>query len=265
MNFREARIETIIPVFFGVFCSMFLCALIAVNTGVYKAPPSPPPPLEIIAADKPEEDEWNFSLSEIDIIQDPVLEYYRNPEYREWVIDFFSYICPNRKIVKAILENADKFNVPASLAFALSWEESKFNPNAVNRYNRDGSIDRGLFQLNNRSFPNLDIQVFFDVDKNAYYGIAHMRHCLNSGNNEVSALAMYNAGTGKVKTIGAPEVTLNYISRILENRRKIESRFHARLIKEEETRLAEAVSVTEREEIVSQPYYNRTLIIASPL
>jgi len=265
MNFREARIEAVIPVFIGVFCSMFLCALIAVNTGVFKEPPSPPPLLEIIAVDEPEEEEWNFSLAEIDNIQDPVLEYFRNPEYREWVIDFFSYICPNRKIVKAILENADKFNVPASLVFALSWEESKFNPNAINRYNRDGSIDRGLFQLNNKSFPNLDVQGFFDVDKNAYYGIAHMRHCLNSGKNEVSALAMYNAGAGKVKTTGAPEVTLNYISRILENRRKIESRFHARLIKEEETRIAKANPVTESEEVVSQPYYNRALIIASPL
>jgi len=75
---------------------------------------------------------------------------------------------------------------------------------------------------------------------------------------------MYNAGTGRVKTSGAPEVTLSYISRILENRRKIESHFHARLIKEEEIRIAET-SLAEEEENVSQPYYNRTLIITSPL
>jgi len=75
---------------------------------------------------------------------------------------------------------------------------------------------------------------------------------------------MYNAGTGRIKTTGAPEATLKYISRILENRKKIESRFHARLIKEEEIRLAEA-SLDENDENISQPYYNRTLIIASPL
>jgi len=262
MNFREVKIEVVIPVFSGVLCSVFFCALIAVNSGVYKAPPSPPD--EIILTEKPQEDVWNFSFTEIENIQDPVLEYFRNPEYREWVIDFFSYICSNRKVVQAILRNADKFDVPPSLAFALSWEESKFNPNAINRYNRDGSIDRGLFQLNNRSFPNIDVSVFFDIDINTYYGIAHLRHCLNSGNNEISALAMYNAGTGRIKTTGAPEATLKYISRILENRKKIESGFLARLIKEEEIRLADA-GIEEKEENVSQPYYNRTLIIASPL
>jgi len=266
MTFRGEGIETVIPVYAGVFGSLFLCALLAVNTGFYKAPPSLPPPVEIIAEDEPEEEEWSFSLAETDKnTEDPVIEYFRNPEYREWVIDFFSYICPNIKIVQAILENADRFNVPVSLAFALSWEESRFNPNAVNRYNRDGSIDRGLFQLNNKSFPNLDVTFYFDIDKNAYYGIAHMRYCLNSGDNEVAALAMYNAGAGKVRSTGAPEATLNYISRILENRRRIESRFHARLIKEEETRIAKTIPVIESEEIVSQPYYNRTLIIASPL
>jgi hypothetical protein len=262
MNFYEAKIETVLPLFMGVLCSIFFCALIAVNSGVYKTPPSPPP--EIIAADEPQEDEWDFTLAEIKNVHDPVLEYFRNPEYREWVIDFFSYICSNPKVVQAILENADKFDVPPALAFALSWEESKFNPNAINHYNRNGSVDRGLFQLNSRSFPNLDNSVFFDANKNAYYGISHLRHCLNSGNNEVSALAMYNAGTGRVKTSGAPEVTLKYISRILENRRKIESNFHACLIKEEEIRLAEA-NPAEEEENIPQPFYNRTLIIASPL
>jgi hypothetical protein len=265
MNFREVRLEAVIPAFMGVFCSLFVCSLIAVNNGVYKAPPVPAPIPEIIEEKEPEEDEWNFALTEIDNIQDPVLEYFRKPEYREWVIDFFSYLCSNRKVVQAILENADKFDIPPSLAFALSWEESKFNPNAVNHYNLDGSIDRGLFQLNNKSFPNLDATSFFDIDKNSYYGIAHLRYCFNSGNNEVSALAMYNAGTGRVRSTGAPEVTLNYISRILENQRKIESRFHARLIKEEETRLAKANIIEEEEEITPQPFYNRTLIIVSPL
>ena len=60
---------------------------------------------------------------------------------------------------------------------------------------------------------------------------------LAAGANEISALAMYNAGTGRVRSTGAPEVTLNYVSRILENRRKIESRFLSMLIREEEARM----------------------------
>jgi hypothetical protein len=197
-------------------------------------------PVIITETESPKEEKAAFFLSVREKTPDPVIEYFRNPEYTEWVIDFFSGICSSYDIAHAILENADKNNVPVALAFALSWEESNFNPRAVNRSNRDGSIDRGLFQLNNRSFPNLQVMDFFDINTNTYYGINHLKHCLNAGGTEVSALAMYNAGTGRVNTSGAPRITLNYISRILENRSKIESRFHTMLIKEEENRLAEA-------------------------
>ena len=260
-NFFLARMEILIPLFAGVLCAMFLCAITGGIWGVYKIPAQPQAVVEV----EREEDEGNFLLAAIEYFKDPVLEYYRNPEYAEWVINFFTGICSSREVVLAILDNADKFDVPPALAFALSWEESGFNPAAINRYNLDGSVDRGLFQLNNRSFPNLETSVFFDVNSNAYYGISHLRFCLDSGGSEVSALAMYNAGTGRVRTSGAPAVTLNYISRILENRSRIESRFHARLIKEEENRLAEA-ALAEDEEIVLQPsYFSRTLITAFPL
>jgi len=256
--------EILIPLFSGVLCAMFLCAVIGNVWGVYKIPVQP----QIVIEVEREEDEGNFLLAAIESFEDPVLEYYRNPEYSEWVIDFFTGMCSNSEIALAVLNHAERFEVSPTLAFALGWEESGFNPSAINRYNRDGSVDRGLFQLNNRSFPNLDVQLFFDINTNAYYGIAHLRFCLDSGGSEISALAMYNAGAGRVRTTGAPEVTLNYISRILENKSKIENRFHARLIKEEENRLAEAAlaeAEAEKEENAPQPYFSRTLITAFPL
>jgi hypothetical protein len=232
-SFRNIRIEFAIPLFTGVLCSLFLCTFIGLSYGYF----APFPVLEKAIEVEPEEEEaFLFSSSRNE--PDPILEYFRNPEFREWVIDFFTSICSNREIAQAILVNADRFNISPALAFALSWEESRFNPRAINRSNRDGSIDRGLFQLNNRSFPQLEIQVFYDIETNARYGIGHLRHCLNTGGTEVSALAMYNAGTGRVRNTGAPHVTLNYISRILENRQRIETRFHSRLLREEEIRLA---------------------------
>jgi soluble lytic murein transglycosylase-like protein len=221
--------------------SLAICALIAFHSPVFYQSKIPEAAIEIERIDHKEEQK-NISglfLKVREKAEDPVMGYYRNLEYREWVIDFFASICSNREIARAILDNADEFDVPAALAFALSWEESNFNPRAINKRNRDGSIDRGLFQLNNRSFPQLETNDFFDVSVNARYGIGHLRHCLNSGGSEISALAMYNAGTGRVKNTGAPKVTLDYISRILENQSKIESRFHAMLIKEEENRLVE--------------------------
>nr|AGS53019.1 hypothetical protein [uncultured bacterium contig00031] len=208
---------------------------------------------KIVIESDPGDIQLRFLLTVNEKLNDPILEYFRVPDYREQVIGFFSDICPNVEIVRAILNNADKFDVPPALAFALSWEESRFNPNAVNVFNRDGSIDRGLFQLNNRSFPNIELNVFFDIDSNAYYGIAHLRHCLDSGGSVVSALAMYNAGAGRVRSSGTPEVTLDYISRILENQRKIEGRFNVRLVKEDEPQIVEAILIEEPVEI--HPFY----------
>jgi len=248
--FSDVEIKIVIPFFAGILLSLILCALIGVSYGFFKIPES-----EIIAESEPEEiieeETEEFIFAESVKITDIVLEYFRNSEYRQWVIDFFTAICSSREISQTILENSYTFNVPPALAFALCWEESRFNPNAVNRSNRDGSVDRGLFQLNNRSFPNVDVADFFDIKINSRYGLSHLRFCLDSAASEVSAVAMYNAGTTRVRSTGAPEVTLNYISRILENRQKIESRFHSRLIHEEERRLLQSVYIEEEETINS--------------
>ncbi|MCL2805392.1 MAG: lytic transglycosylase domain-containing protein [Treponema sp.] len=231
LSFKSIKMELVVPLFAGVLLSLLPCAAIGAAYGYFLKNEAP----QITEINNEEKDDFLFFASEKK--PDPVLEYYRNPDFKEWVVDFFAGICRSREIAQAILENTDRYNVPPALAFALSWEESRFNPRAINRSNRDGSIDRGLFQLNNRSFPHLEIPVFYEIETNARYGISHLRHCLDSGGSDVSALAMYNAGAGRVRSTGAPHVTLNYASRILENRQRIESRFHSRLIREEEARL----------------------------
>ncbi|MDR0474119.1 MAG: transglycosylase SLT domain-containing protein [Treponema sp.] len=160
--------------------------------------------------------------------RDLIQELYRQPEYRERVIEFFAEICPSRDIAEAILTNANLYDIPPALALALAWEESRLNPRAVNDKNRNESIDRGLFQLNDRTFPQLEIPSFFNPGLNAMYGMSHLRHCLNTGGTEIAALAMYNAGTVRVQDTGTPKTTLDYVSRILENRSIIEYRFQER-------------------------------------
>jgi len=232
ISFRRIKLELVLPVFTGMICTLFVCTFIGISYGYFLKPAVP----EVIE-EAAEEEEEVFLFAATEKVPDPVLEYFRNPDFKKWVIDFFTGISLNSEIAQAILSNADHFNVSPALAFALCWEESRFNPHAVNRSNRDGSVDRGLFQLNNRSFPNLETSAFYEIETNTRNGIGHLRHCLNSGGTEVAALAMYNAGTGRVSSTGAPHVTLNYISRILDNRQKIESRFHSRLIREEEIRM----------------------------
>jgi len=226
--------------FVGVYLSMIVCALITDYSGYFEkiAPPI------IEEEEEVEEEDYSTLFAPSENIPDSILEYYRKPEFKNWVIDFFTAICSNEEISYAIMESCDEYNVPPALAFALCWQESRFNPNAINRKNLNGSVDRGLFQLNSESFRQLDILSFYNIEINSRYGVGHIRYCMDSSSNEISALAMYNAGTGRVKKTGAPEVTLNYINRILENRRKIESRFYSKLLKEEEKLLNKNVDET---------------------
>jgi hypothetical protein len=154
-----------------------------------------------------------------------ILEQYQKDETRSCVIEFFAGVCGSREIAEIILTNAALFEISPALAFALSWEESRFDPKAVNTANRNGSVDRGLFQLNNRSFPHMAQADFFNPEVNANNALKYLRSCMKTGGNEIGALAVYNAGIGRVNRNGAPWVTLEYISRIEENCERIESHF----------------------------------------
>jgi hypothetical protein len=164
-------------------------------------------------------------LKEPEVQNDFVMDSFQNPETRDWVISFFERVCGSSRIAQAILEGAERYSISPSLAFALSWEESRFNSRAVSKKNRDDSIDRGLFQLNSKSFPKLQDTEFFDPQQNALYGMAHLRVCLDIGGSEIAALAMYNAGTSRVRSGGTPRQTLDYTARILSSRRKIDKAF----------------------------------------
>ncbi|GHV74981.1 hypothetical protein AGMMS49940_22830 [Spirochaetia bacterium] len=161
---------------------------------------------------------------------DTILAYYRNPVNQPEVLAFFSALVQSEEIAGAILSNADAFGIPPALAFALCWRESRFNPLAVNRKNLNQSIDRGLFQLNGNTFPKLTEKEFFNPWINAYYGMAHLRWCLDTGGSEVVGLAMYNAGTRRVNAGTTPPHTLSHVSRILEFRQGIETLFQAEYV-----------------------------------
>jgi hypothetical protein len=232
-GFLWVRIEYTLPFFFAALIALNLCALISLRGfTVFQAPPAPPPPvLEEPEAALPElfEGLSPAFLQEPEPVQDPISGYYRDPLSRDLVIDFFSRITGSREIAELILAAGDSRKVPPALAFAVAWEESRYRPKAVNTHNRNGSIDRGLFQLNSRSFPKLNETDFFDPRINARYGIAHLRWCLDTGGSETVALAIYNAGAVRVNTNGAPKTTLGYVERVLNSRRKIDGFFKAEI------------------------------------
>ncbi len=127
---------------------------------------------------------------------------------------YYTTVTGDAVIATLIYDEALKYNIEPALAFSVAFNESSFNPRAVNR-NRD-SIDRGVFQLNSKSFPHLTEEEFFSPEINSPLGIAYLRYCLDIGGNEVAALAMYNAGPNRVKDSRTPKMTLDYISKIQE-------------------------------------------------
>ena len=172
-------------------------------------------------------DELPKYLANLDHV-DPIASYYRDPVTKDSTLQFFSSLTRSETIARVILDNADKFDVRPSLAFALALEESDFQVDAINK--NGNSVDRGLFQLNSKSYPKLAIQDFYDPAKNARYGISHLKSCLSEAGNEVAGLAMYNAGNGRVARDATPKKTLNYVSRIIAYEGNISNLFAAKVM-----------------------------------
>ena len=160
---------------------------------------------------------------------DTGLELYRSLPTRTAVEWFYTNVTGDMDVALAILREADKNNIPLSLAFSLAYTESRYKPRAINK-NTNASIDRGVFQLNNKSFPALVEADFYDPYISAKYGLAHLRFCLDTAGNEVSALAMYNAGTNRVRNNGTPQMTLNYISKIQTYRQGLDNLFESEVV-----------------------------------
>ena len=184
-------------------------------------------------ADEPESEPEVFDLEQSaqDLKQqdDEALYLLRQPKTRASVEWFYIGVTGNRDVSLAILEAADENNIPLSLAFSLAYAESRYKPTAKN-VNTNGSVDRGLFQLNSGTFKNLTEAQFYDPKVSAHKGLEHLRFCLDTAGNEIAAMAMYNAGTNKVHDNRTPKVTLDYISQIESYRNALDQSFETEVL-----------------------------------
>lgn len=171
-----------------------------------------------------EKDLFNKFKIETSETTDKSLEFYRNPSTRAAVEWFYLRVTGNRDVTMAILAAADREDIPLSLAFALCYAESRYNRYARN-LNTNGTIDRGLFQLNDRSFPRLENEDFYNPEISAKHGMQHLRYCINVAGNETTAVAMYNAGITRVRNDQTPKSTLRYVGKIASYRANLETRF----------------------------------------
>jgi len=182
------------------------------------------------------------SLSKMTQTSDDGLTLYRQTLSKTSVEWFYTQITGNHDVAMAILTEAEKNEIPLSLAFALAHTESNYNSNAINK-NSNATVDRGLFQLNSNSFPALSEADFFDPFVSSKYGMSHLKFCLNAAGNEVSALAMYNAGTGRVRSNKTPQSTLNYVGKIMTYQKMLDQLFNEQVVAYYETSLVPNLAV----------------------
>lgn len=151
--------------------------------------------------------------------EEVTLHLYRNALTRKYVLEYFENLTGSKEVRDAIIIWANTYNIPLDLAFALSWVESRFIVHA--RSENTSSVDRGLFQLNSKSFPEVKEHEFYDPQLNARLGLSYLSKCIERGENEIVGLAMYNAGPSRVARGMTPHMTLEYISKIMRKREEI--------------------------------------------
>lgn len=142
------------------------------------------------------------------------------------MLKFFSTITNSERVAKAILDNSVAHNVRPSLAFAVAYVESRYNPKASSK-NTSGSLNSGLFQLNSSVFGMTSEKLIYDPYHNAKLGLSHLEEYLSLSADEFSALAAYNAGITRISEDGIPGMTFKYISEVSIMERKIMNLFVA--------------------------------------
>ncbi|MFP4374042.1 MAG: transglycosylase SLT domain-containing protein [Spirochaetaceae bacterium] len=153
----------------------------------------------------------------------PILTLYREDVTHRAVEDFFRQVAGPDEISLPMLYHADRNDLSLSLVFALAWVESRYHPYAQNA-NAD-SIDRGLFQLNDKSFVRLSTDDFFHPEISARHGTDYLRFALDYGGDERTAVAIYNAGLTRVLQNRTPESTLKHVERVMAYKASLERQF----------------------------------------
>ena len=112
-----------------------------------------------------------------------------------------------QQIKDMIVAECRKQGIDPTIPLAIAQHESGFNPSAHNKANKDGTSDRGVFQLNSKYFKLKDP---FDPAENIKRGVSHIKALTKTFGSDIdSLLAAYNAGAGAVQSGRIPASTRN--------------------------------------------------------
>lgn len=173
----------------------------------------------------------NVFLTEMQI--NKVVDWYRNNDLSEYenILAFYDGFTHDRKVTIAIVERCLSKEIPIHQGLALAWWESNFDPNKKT-YAPNGTIDRGLFQLNNGHRKSWKITDFYDIDKNSEEGLSYLAYCnsLDEDFDELGCVA-YNGGTSVLKTHKVQFTTLIHLIEVKRKEKKLDVSFNIDLLK----------------------------------
>lgn len=106
-------------------------------------------------------------------------------------------LADNNSYDDLFLKYGSLYNLHPNLLKAIAKTESNLNPNAVNKANKNGTIDRGLMQINSIHLNDgLDAEDLFDPEINIHEGAKVLRYCIDKHGLTWQALNCYN---GKIQ------------------------------------------------------------------
>lgn len=140
----------------------------------------------------------------------------REPRYKFLPAEVSNYIC----------DMCDELGLDSDLTVArLMVENPEFNPEATHR-NENGTIDVGLFQLNDYYlwttfktrywFDNIQLDPF-NWKHNTYIALHHMKYLDDKFKVQDDSIMAYNCGEGNVMNETIPASTLVYLAKVKNN------------------------------------------------
>lgn len=120
-------------------------------------------------------------------------------------------------VEQCIVEAAHYRGQDPKLLKAIAVQESGMNPNAVNRNNKNGSVDIGLFQINSSWLAKLKSQgitetQLYDGCISAYVAAWILANEINTHGSTWRAVGAYNSPTESKRKIYASRIQTLYTS-----------------------------------------------------
>lgn len=139
------------------------------------------------------------------------------PRYKHIPRQYSDYIC----------RLCDELNVDPDLAVAiLMVENPEYNPEAISKPNLNGTLDLGLFQLNDYYvwttfkdrywFENIELNPF-NWKHNIYIALHHIQYLQDKLKVEEDVIMAYNGGEGNVMNGTVKPSTKVYLAKVKNN------------------------------------------------